>query len=394
MQVALLTTFAASKKEPLAAAMERIYRGFHESGLGEPFIRFNFGDHVVSGFVSSIDRVLKRHPELERFITSAAPAPGIQGARRISNGPLSGAAGEALPFATLHKIAQGVPRSYPFRSVVYHFHSPPFGHVEAATQSANMMPGILLTDSWWVNGRNRSLTACRLVEADPGSKQLPNPPEAVAALFAACGKAKKTIQAPIGEMMAGVPTPLVRSPAGMLTPSANPEAALKAKAISVDYRTRMPEIVQRAALPHDLPASGPDAMRDAPIGVTAGPKKPVLEQAFKPLGYTCRGGSGSFVLRRRTGGNLTAELALDVGTWGHSVLAMFRVLGVGFKATLALPVTARAVVPAQYPIGSADRWQRIVENLAVLVAELDRSFVPEIEAAVGTSPEWYQPESS
>jgi hypothetical protein len=33
------------------------------------------------------------------------------------------------------------------------------------------------------------------------------------------------------------------------------------------------------------------------------------------------------------------------------------------------------------PIGDADRWQRIVENLAALVAELDRGFVPRIEAA-------------
>jgi len=28
-----------------------------------------------------------------------------------------------------------------------------------------------------------------------------------------------------------------------------------------------------------------------------------------------------------------------------------------------------------------------------LVVELDRSFVPEIEAAAGSSPEWYQPEA-
>jgi hypothetical protein len=50
------------------------------------------------------------------------------------------------------------------------------------------------------------------------------------------------------------------------------------------------------------------------------------------------------------------------------------------------------VVGGQYPIGDAGRWQKIVENLAALVAELDSSLVPEIERAVGPSPEWYQPE--
>jgi hypothetical protein len=48
----------------------------------------------------------------------------------------------------------------------------------------------------------------------------------------------------------------------------------------------------------------------------------------------------------------------------------------------------------QFPIGGPDRWRRIVDNLAVLVAELDRGFVPEIEAASGRSPEWYRPNNA
>lgn len=47
----------------------------------------------------------------------------------------------------------------------------------------------------------------------------------------------------------------------------------------------------------------------------------------------------------------------------------------------------------QYQIGDAEHWQQIVDNLAALVAELGRSFVPAIEAAAGPSPEWYRPES-
>jgi hypothetical protein len=110
------------------------------------------------------------------------------------------------------------------------------------------------------------------------------------------------------------------------------------------------------------------------------------------MGYTCRSESGTFTLRRRTAANLTVELSLDVGTWGHKVVAMFRVWGLGFKGLLSIPVSANAVAASQYPIGDADRWQKIVENLGAMVRELDRSFVPEIEAAVGPSPEWYQPE--
>jgi hypothetical protein len=380
MRVALLTTFAASKKEPLAATLSRVRQAFLDAGLGEPAIRFNFGDHIVPSFTSSVDRVLKRYPELTRFVTDAAPAPGLPGARRISNGPASEAAGEVIPYETLQAIAAGVPRSFPFHSVVIHFVADEFGALGPVTpRSADLLPGVLLSDSWWVNGRVRSLSACTVVEAEPSAGKLPPLPAPVAAVLAACGKVKRAVQAP-------VPGEAEAAPAG-----ANPEAARAVQQVVADYRARMPEIVQRAALPHDLPPQG-EALR-ANVGVTPGPRKPALEAGFKPMGYGCKGGSGTFSLRRRTAANLTVELALDVGTWSHLVLAMFRVFGVGFKASLLLPVAPRAGIGAQYPIGDAEQWGKIVENLAALVKELDRTFVPDIERAAGPSPEWYQPES-
>ena len=384
--------------------LQRIHQAFSGAGLGEPAIRFEFGDGPLGGRVSSVDRVLKRHPELERFVTSAVPMPLIPGARRISNGPLSPAAGEAVPFATLHAIASGVPRSFPFHNIAIHFHSPEFGElIPAATRSPEMMSGILLSDNWWVNGRNRSLSACALVEADPASKKLPSPSAAVTAVLTQCGKARRTVQAPLlsatslsttslsytSEAAAG-PVPGVRTPMGAMVASVNPEAARAVQAITADYRARLQEIVERAALPHLLPAPGAEAHRDAGPDVTAGPKKPALERVFKPMGYTCRGESGSFTLRRRTAANLTVELHLDGGA--PTVVAMFRVWGLGFKGLLSIPVSANALVHAQYPVGDADRWRKIVENLAAIVRELDRSLVPEIEGAVGPSPEWYQPE--
>ena len=394
MRVALLTTFASSKKDPLGSVMERIHQAFLDAGLGEPVIHFDFGDTSTHAFDSSVDRVLKRHPELGRFVTTASPMPGIPGARRISNGPVSPAAGEAAPLATVQAVASGVPRSFPFRSFAVHFHAPEFGEYKpACLTAAETLPGILLADSWWVNGRERSLAACTIVEADPASKKLLLLPANVAAVLAACGKAKKTLQAPLpGEASIG-PAPGVRLPNGWMVPSADPEAARAVHEIVIGYRARMSEIVERAALPHQLPAPVAEVHRGAGPDVVSGPRKPALDRAFKPMGYSCKGESGAFTLRKRTAGNLTAELHLDIGAWGHSVVAIFRVFGVGFKGTVLLPVSANEIVGTQYPIGDAERWQKIVENLAALVAYLDRSLVPEIEVKVGPSPEWYHPES-
>jgi hypothetical protein len=394
MRVALLNTFAASRKEPLVLMVERVHQAFLDAGLGEPAIQFNFGDGLPASATSIVDRVLKRHPELARFVTDAPPMPAIPGARRISNGPMSPASGEPVPFSTLAAIAAGVPRSFPFASVAIHFHSPQFGDMgPIAARSAEMIAGVLVTDSWWVSGRIRSLTACLVLEADAGTRRLPSPAGAVAVVLAACGKTKRTVQLPLPGEASPASAHMVRMPPGMAMPSANPEVATAVKAIVADYRARLSEVVERAGLPHELPLPGPEALRDAGLGVKSGPRKPGLERVFKPLGYSCRAESGTFTLRRRTEANLAAELYLDVGTWGHKVVAMYRVVGLGFKATLSIPVSRTAVAAAQYPIGDAERWRKIVENLAAMVAELERSFVPEIEAAAGPSPEWYQPES-
>jgi hypothetical protein len=243
---------------------------------------------------------------------------------------------------------------------------------------------VLVADNWWVNGRQRSLTALTVVDADPAHRDLPPHPGPVAAVLAACGKTTATTQIPIAD---GAPA---GAPHQLATPA--PEAARAIGEVVTAYRSRLPEIVARANLPHDLP-SGREALATRELGQAVGPMKPALVSAFKPMGYSCKGGSGTFTLRRRTAANLTVELELDVGTWSRNVTPMYEVQGVGFAARLALPVAPRATDTRQYPIGGPDRWQQIVDNLAALVAELDRTFVPEVEAASGPAPAWYRPAS-
>ncbi len=382
MRVALVTTFHASRKEPLAVVLERIHTAFVTSELGEWALQFSFADASVAGFVSSVDRVLKRYPELHRWASTASTMPAAPPVRLISNGPTSPASGEPIEFSTLLAIAKGVPRSFPFHNVAIHFKSNAFGvALPIAGPMQALEPGVLIGDSWWVNGRVRSLTAVMSVEADPTSKKLPAPPENLTAVLAACGKVKETTQIPLAE-----------STAGPEIAAASPDLVRAVSAVVVEYRDRLVDVLDRAGLPHDLP-SAQEALATIGLGHTTGPKKPVLVRAFKPMGYDCRGETGMFTLRRRTVGNLTVEIFLDVGTWNRSLTAGFSVAGLGFKARLPLPVSKRAIGGGQYQIGNAEHWQQIVDNLAALVAEFDRSFVPAIESAAGPSPEWYRPES-
>jgi hypothetical protein len=274
----------------------------------------------------------------------------------------------------------GVPRSYPFGSVVLHFYAPAFGErLIGLPRLGHSLPGVWMTDNWWVNGRQRALAVYTVVEAEETDPRLPPNPAAVDAVIQACGKIKGTTQVPI------------LAPGGRATVPSIPPANANAeavKAIAADYRARIKEVVEQAGLPHNLPPAAEGRAEN--FGVLAGPRKPALAAAFKPMGYGCQGGSGEFHLTRRGAGNVHVELYLDVGTWSHAVSAIFLVQGAGFKASLAIPVTPDALL-AQYPIGDAAQWQKIVENLAAMVRELDRSFVPEVEQAAGPSPAWYRP---
>lgn len=383
MHVALLTTFAVTKKEPLAALLERIHAAFLTSGLGEPTVLFIFSDAPVPGAFSTIDRLLKKYPDFARFTGERSGVPNVPPIRQVSNRRDSVGAGQSVPFSTLLAVAAGVPKSLPFHAVSIHFSSPAFGVQFPMGHLAPMDPGVMVTDSWWVSGRDRGVSALTSVEADPAAKKLPPLPERVAAVLAACGKIKNTVQVPLAT--GGTPT----APPQFARPT--PEVAEAVSAVIRDYTTRLADVVERAAPPHDLPPQL-EALQTIPIAATTGPKKPVLVRAFKPMGYDCQAERGTFTLRRRTPGNLTVEISLDVGTWSKSLSGGFSVTGVGFRARLRLPIAKRAIVVGQYRIGDAEHWQKLVDNMAAIVAELDRTFVPAIEAAAGAAPEWFTPE--
>jgi hypothetical protein len=381
MHIALFTTFAASRKEPLADMLARVHSVIVASGADEPNVLFVLSDSPI-GRVSSIDRALKRFPELRAVERNTEPQLGIPSIRVLSNRPNLGGAGEVISFSTLLEVARGVPKSFPFHNVSLHFAMPLLSDGAALLpMTGGHEPGITITDSWWVSGRQRSLFALSVVDAEPSAKNLPKLPDDVAAILAGCGKVKKTVQLPISDLVPAAQRP------------APPAAGQAIQAIMHDYRGKLAEIIERARMPHDLP-SMQEALASTQLGLTAGPKKPELVRVFAPLGYDCRGESGTFTLHRRTSKNLTAELYLDVGTWSNSVTAIFSVQGLvdgrSFQAPLNLPVAPRAMAGGQYPIGDAERWRKIVENLAALVIELEQSFVPAIGEAAGPTPEWFR----
>src|SRR5262249_21137879 len=155
-------------------------------------------------------------------------------------------------------------------------------------------------------GRHRSLAALRVVEGDSSAKKLPAVPTNVAAILTACGRVRKTIQLPLAIERAGPPG--VAPPAG----TAESEIGEAIRSVVRAYRAKLSDLLE--TLPHDLPRQDPSLPSMLAMSAS-GPKKPDLVRVFAPLGYDCRGDSGSFTLRRRTPGNLAVKLQVDVGMW-------------------------------------------------------------------------------
>lgn len=388
MQVAVQIEFKADRKEPLGDLVRRVAALFESNGL-HPDIEASFSDGAPGlRSTSAVERALKKYPHLAPLERNDSPRlqanlPPIRRLTNMATDAFGHARTEsAAPFALADvvSLAEGVPRSLPFHAVHVGFGHADFGR---PVFPAGLAPraGIAIGDGWWVNGRLRSLTAFYSVEGTAASKKLPDPAAAVAAVLAGLGKPKGKAQFVAPEGLAAPQSATAPSPPAL------PGDIAIVQPILLKYKKNLKAMLERIGLPHDLPPAG-DA-RVAARGAS-GPLKPALVDAFKPRGYDCKGGSGMFILRRRTATNHFVDVELDVGTWSRSVTFMFSVRGPGFNATLMPPVTVRDG-SGQYPIGDTSNWEQIVANISAIVDELDRTFVTEITGAVEPAPAWFEP---
>lgn len=363
MRAAYWTNLKANKKEPLADLLTRIHSTLLASSL-EPQLYLHASDAALPGFAPAVARALKKLPALEPLHSTTPALPFSPPVAQLSNLP----AGEPLPFATILALAQGMPRSFPFHHCSILFHHPSFG---AATEPfGDYLPGIIVGDHWWATGRKRTLSA--LAVADAGQDPTQAPP--LSTLLASLGPIAERQQ----HLLASEP-----SPAQQYTP---PDAVFS---LIADYRASLSENIAAAQMPHPLepapPGSTPPEER--------GPKKKALEQFFQPLGYTPQYKSGVYKLRRHTPGRLQVTVELDVGTWSHQILGSYEVQGLGFRARLPLPAAPNQIGRPQFPIGDAENWRKIVENVARLVAHYDATLTPALDAAAGPMPDYFQPNS-
>ena len=381
MKLYMRQEYRATRKEPFGDMLRRIYVGLSQGGVPVLY-RFTFADHLVPGMVSSVARAVKKFPHLAPLVTTEPVAPQLREKFPERTGPPA-IIGDAtnLDFAQLAEVADGLPRSLPFRVADVRLYTDEFGkapaRVTAGTTTADALlhghfnTGMRASDSWWVNGRDRHLGAAYVVEVPEGSRKAPLPGGALGAFLATLGKPRTAAQFPITESEEGE----------KVVVKGKQQAPPELVALAARLRERMPELIAGARMPH--------VIESARVEHGQSPLKPALEKHFKPMGYACKGGSGIFTLRRRTAGNHVVEVNLDVGTWSRSLTGHFHIYMPDFQLRLPMPASAE-MHARQCDIGDAERWEKLVENMAAFTAYLDREVVPEVEKAAGPAPSWFE----
>jgi hypothetical protein len=381
MKIYMRQEYRASRKDPFGGVLRRIYEGLGQGGL-EVKYRFTFADSRVPGGVSAVARAVKKFPHLAPLVTTV-PMPAIlTGQAGDRKGPTA-IIGDAtqLTFAQVAEVADGLPRSLPFGSADVRFYTEEFGKAPAMVRTDTAVADALLhghfntglraADTWWVNGRNRHLGAAYVVEVAAATRKVPLPGGALGAFLATLGKARTAAQYPITEGDEG--EKIVLKGKGQAPPELT--------SLAERLRERLPELIAGARMPHVITSARAEHSMH--------PLKPPLEKHFKALGYACKGGSGIFTLRRRTAGNHVVEVNLDVGTWSRHLSGHFHVYMPDFQVRLPMPASAE-LSAMQCDIGDAERWEKLVENMAVFTAYLDREVVPEVGRVAGPAPAWFE----
>lgn len=381
MKLFIRQEYRATKKEPFGAMLRRIYEGLGQGGVPVLY-RFTFADHPVPGMISSVARAVKKFPYLAPLVTTEPIAPILRAKEPDKVGPpaILGNA-ERLEFSRLAEVADGLPRSLPFRLADVRFYTEEFGKAPATVKTdtpaaeallhGHFSTGMRASDTWWVNGRNRHLGAAYVVEVEQRSRNVPLPPGALGAFLATLGKGRTLAQFAIEESEEGE----------KVVVKGKSQAPPELVGLAEKLRERMPELIAAARMPH--------AIESAKAENAASPLKPALEKHFKPMGYATKGGSGIFTMRRRTAGNHVVEVSLDVGTWSRSLTGHFHVYLPDFAIRLPMPASPE-LNARQCDIGDAERWEKLVENMAAFTRHLDREVVPEVEKVAGPAPAWFE----
>jgi hypothetical protein len=170
--------------------------------------------------------------------------------------------------------------------------------------------------------------------------------------------------------------------------AASPLAA-EVAAIHAHHRENLPRAIAALTLPHRIPdAREALTMHREPLGQI----RAVIARAFAPDGWkraTGRIPPGTHQVWKPTRSGRQVVLSFDTGTWSRHVVCTMALLTE--RGALNMPVPADPLGRTQYLATNREVLARILDNLRVVAAHLETTWIRDLEAALGPPPAGYAP---
>jgi hypothetical protein len=370
--------------DSFAEALGSVFETMDATGVAAAPLRFLFED-APGG--AACARLVDQFPEMAAFAVRTTPGSGRPASLHFSNldgrwqGGNPKAAGEpSRPL--LLSVAAGIPMEFPLGTVVVLI-----GPVRWDGSAAEIQPREASARPVPINKPALSGLSPSLTYLAPG----------LILQRLSAGGLRLWVTEQLGEPAADAPAaPAVREFLNRFGPPQSdvltsvpetqevnevPAAAGDPAQIHADYKSRMGEIVAGLALPFEPP--GPEQFGHVPHA-PLGKIRAVILDTFKKDGWrqaSSGSGAGSHKLCKKTPGGRRLELSFDTGSWSRHVVCMLALMSE--RGAARIPIPADRSLRLQYLTPNPQVFAGVLENMRVVVAHLEHTWLPAMEAALG-----------
>jgi hypothetical protein len=362
--------FPVAADAPLAATLARVKESLDKAGLGNVPLRFCFfGPRGCAA-------VMAKFPELRRFFSTTARKPDDAPVEHLSNfgpsapGALAGPSGR-VAFKTIAAVVAGIPREFPISTASLvlgpiregvtfvrssHSHSP---HMEMGFQSVSL---------GWQSSPTRDGRKYFLNFNEPLPSAAPRQPVPswLHTLYSAFpGASAEKISSDVDHIMTEY----------QMVVSMSGGSFIGTKSIGDDLN-----------LPHELPDSqAASHLNYAPLrGIRSTIARMFADDGWKRAGISQ---TGIYELRKTSPGGRRLGLLFWIqkdGRSSRSISGLIRLFSQ--RRSLVLRVLAERSTRRDYEVPNSQVLSQILDNTRVVVKHLEKTWVMELEEALGPLP--------
>ncbi|MEH6940228.1 hypothetical protein V7056_20640 [Bacillus sp. JJ664] len=374
--------YTLNKHDKMELIFENIEKVLIKNRKQDKHNYFFFSDFTLKGHVSSVQRIVKKFPELAKFEIELEQdyAGEILKYKALTNLPSNFSyydhryykadVFDNVSFEVLKEIAYGIPRSFPCHKALFLFSGIDWSYKnEEETLDGN---SVMLINDWWTPKRSILLKAKVSMEVpDEKCSKLKSLPKEIEEAISSIGRIKRNS---------------LECVFSLEEKRKIDEIYEKCKQL-LDTKYKRSEILDLISFPFDL------SEEKFSTGAFNIPRKKTISKIVKKLGYNHlpkEGSSGFLVYGKLTENNNRIILEFDSGSTFYNLRCNVIIQGPGWEHSfMELPCIKNSYGDF-FPISDENSLEKVVSNFGVVVDLLENKCFIDLEKLHGPAPKWFQ----